>query len=330
MLAFLLLLALLFDFPSAYAVAAGKPRWVAWTVGVLALLVPLAWNIVGERKRVAAAKPGKPSTTRVERIWLRTGFVALVVIGGLLGMARVKALRAVRHHALWFLPYSPSPLSPTSALLERVPADATTVIWLRDTSAARAALGQFKPVTSGEFEVVLAIGGDKRAIVMERGDLGLIDQVAKLAQFAGRYANVTFAPAYSLPDGTRVFATPGWGVSSSPPTALLDRMRRANDDAFLVGAIDDPAQHVSGVAWIGAHDNLLYGVVEGAVASEAQAKKLVADAEREVGKDPKAVSCWGQSGGEASLTSEGAALHGAASIQVSELIELFVCLDLKK
>lgn len=333
-LAFLLLLVVLFDVPSAYAVSAGKPRWLAWTVGVLALVVPLAWSIVGERKRMAApAKPGTAaSTTRSERIWLRTGFVALLVVGGLFGMARGKAWYAVRHHAFWFVPYSPSPLDPSSDLLARVPADAQAIIWVRDTAEARAALGQLMPTAAtGDFEIVLAFTGDgKKALVMERGDAGLVDKVAQLAQAAGSYAGVKFAPAYNLPDGTRVWSTEGWGVSSSPPTALVERMRGANDDAFLVGVVDDPKLGASGLAWVGGHAGILYVAVDGKARDEARAKALVDEFHREIGKKPEVGQCFGEAEGTGSFTNDGPQLRGEAEIQVSELFELFACLDAKR
>lgn len=325
--AFLLLCAVLFDVPSAYAVSSGKPRWVAWTVGALALVVPLAWNIVGERKRAAVAKP---STTRLERIWLRTGLVALLVVGGLFGMARGKAWRAVRHHALWFVPYTAAPLNPTSPLLLRVPSTAKAILWLRDTSEARATMAQFTPVASGEFEIVAAFDDDNHAIVMERGDIGLVDKVAELAQFAGQFAKVSFGAPYSLPDGTRVWATPGWGVSSSPPVALIERMRGATDDAFLIGAIDDPKQRAAGIAWLGGHDDELTAVLEITAPSEAEAKKFVDSVDGEMPKRSSELACWTGSGGTSSLVQDGATIHGRAAIRGPELIGLFMCLDLKK
>jgi len=326
-LAFLLLCALLFDVPSAYAVAAGKPRWLAWGVGALALVVPLAWNIVGERKRVA---PAKPSTTRGERIWLRTGFIALLVIGGLFAMARGKAWNAVRHHALWFVPYTAGPLEPTSGLLARVPSGAKAIIWLRDTSEARATLGQYTPVGEGDFEIVAAFDEEHHAIVMERGDVGLVDKIARLAQFAGSYARVGFNAPYSLPDGTRVWATPGWGISSSPPTALIDRLRGADDDAFLVGVVDSPKEHASGIAWLGGHDDELVAHVDVTAPSESVATKALDDVRRELAAKSKQLACWDTSGGVSSLDRDGARVRADARINASQLTTLFLCLDVKK
>ena len=326
-LAFIVLCALLFDVPSAYAVAAGKPRWVAWAVGALALLVPIAWNILSERKRPA---PAKPTTTRSERIWLRTGFVALLVIGGLFGMARGKALRAVRHHALWFIPYTPGALEPTSALLVRVPSTATGIVWLRDTAAARATMGQFTPIDAGDFEIVAAFDDDGHALLMERGDLGLVDKVAQLAQVAGRFAKVGFSAAHTLPDGTRVWSTPGWGVSSSPPTALIDRMRRADDDAFLIGAVDDVKHGLSGIAWLGGHDDELRANLDMTAPTEADAKTFVDNFEYYVPAWSKELACWSDSGGTSSLVRDGKGIRATAAIRATEIPGMFMCLNLKK
>jgi hypothetical protein len=326
-LAFLLLCALLFDVPSAYAVAAGKPRWVAWTVGALALAVPIAWNIFGERSRAAATKP---TTSRTERIWLRTGFVALLVIGGLFGMARGKAWRAVRHHALWFVPYTPAPLDTTSPLLVRVPSAATAVIWLRDTDASRATLGQFTPVDSGEFELVAAFDSAGHAIVMERGDVGIVDKIAELAKVVGQFAKLDFSAARSLPDGTRVWSTAGWGVSSSPPTALLDRMRGADDDAFLIGVMEDQKRHEVGLVWLGGHDDELHAVAEVTAPNEAEAKRFVDGVDRELTAKAKQVACWTNSGGASSLVRDGATIRAFASIQATEIAGVLLCLELKK
>jgi hypothetical protein len=326
----LLLCVALFDVPSAYAVAAGRPRWLAWTVGLLAFpIVPLLWNILAERGRAApdAKKPAK--STRWERVWMRTVAVAVLVIGGMFGMARGKAWRAVRHHALWFIPTTPGQLVPDSPLLTRVPASAKGLLWLRDTEAAQDALVQLGALKSGvDFELVIATD-DKHGFATERGDVRLIETLSGLLRSNKIVIPGVDTSVLSLPDGSRTWTSPGWSMGSVGPTALLDLLRRAPDDAFLVGAVHDMKEIKSAVGWVGGRDGELELMGELTATSEAEAKKLVDELDREMPKKGKELACWRTAGGESSITRDGATVKGRAAIRVTEIRALFLCLDLK-
>jgi hypothetical protein len=334
-LGLLVVCALLFDAPSAYAVAAHKPRWLAWAVGLLAFpIVPLVWNVLGERKRTV--DPKKPATsTRWERITWRTLAVAVVVLGCLFGIRRGEAWRALRHHALWFIPSSPGALVADSPLLSRVPADATGLVWLRDTEGAKdamSALGALSPLGSGDdFELVIA-GDKKHVFANERGDVHFLDTFASLFAMNPWSAQLGFSPGgvKELPDGSRAWLSPGWTMGTAAPARLVDPMRRAPDDAFLIGTVLDVDGKGAAVGWIAGRDGELELVGEVTAASEAQAIAWMADIDKELGKHDKEIGCWRSSGAHSTLERDGRVIRGRASIAVGDIRGLFLCLDLKK
>ncbi|MFT3698111.1 MAG: hypothetical protein QM831_33525 [Kofleriaceae bacterium] len=140
--------AAMFTVASAFVIARGYPKIVAGIVGGLAFpVLPVAWQIWGERKRkaklaaeAAKPKPKKPSTlTAYDRFWLRFVGVAIVVIGPMIFVARQAIVMQTVDHALWYLPqFVPGigylgegprrDLSKVEPLLRRVPSDAELVV----------------------------------------------------------------------------------------------------------------------------------------------------------------------------------------------------------
>lgn len=331
-LGLLVVCALLFDAPSAYAVAAHKPRWLAWAIGLLAFpVVPVVWNVLAERKRTVDPKK-PPKTTRWERISMRTIFVAVVVLGCLFGIQRGKAWRALRQHALWFIPSTPGSLVADSPLLSRVPADATGVVWLRDTEGAKEAIAALTPLAGGDdFELVVA-ADKKHAFANERGDVRFLETFASLLAMNPWTTQLGFSQGgvKDLPDGSRSWISPGWTMGTTAPTRLVDPMRRAPDDAFLIGSVLDADGKGAAVGWVAGRDGELELVGEVTATSEAQATAWIADIDRELAKSDKAISCWSDSGGHSTLTRAGLVIRARASIAVGDIRALILCLDLKK
>jgi hypothetical protein len=333
-LGLLLVCALLFDAPSAYAVATHKPRWLAWAIGLLAFpIVPVAWNVIAERRRTV--DPKKPAaTTRWERITMRTVFVAVVVLGVLFGMGRGKAWSALRHRALWFIPSAPGVLVPDSPLLSRVPADATGLLWLRDTEGAREAIAELGGLTElpsdRDFELVIA-ADEKRAFAAERGEARLIERVATLFdQLPIAGFGFSASAIRELPDGTHAWISPGWTMGTTAPARLVEPMRRAPDDAFAIGSVLDIEGKGAAVGWIASRDGELELVGEVAAGSEAQATAWLAQIDKEIAKNEKEIACWTSSGGHSSLQRSGLVIRGRASIAIGDIRGLLLCLDLKK
>ena len=319
----------LFVVPSAYAIANGKPHWFAWAVGLLAFpLIPLAWNVLAERKRIANPKA---TTTRWERITMRTVFVGVVVIGGLFGIARGKTWRAVVDHGQWFIPHTPGALVPDSELLRRIPSTAKAVLWLRDTDVSQGLISELASLgAAGNFELVLASDG-VNVYITERGDIHFVELIAQASQIGWLHLTGYFSgDVHTLPDGSRVWSTPGFHGGSTPPVALLDQLRRAPDDAFLVGAGRDIDDVVSAVGWIGGRDGDLEVAGELVARTQAGAKQFVTEEEREVPNKARELACWGESNGTSSLVRDGATLRAGAVIPVAEIRALFLCLDLKR
>ena len=329
LLALLALCVALFVVPSAYAIANGKPHWFAWAVGLLAFpLIPLVWNVLAERKRASSPKA---TTTRWERITMRTVFVGVVVIGGLFGIGRGKTWRAVIDHGQWPIPYTPKALVPDSALLHRIPSTAKGVLWLRDTEVSQGLISEYASLGApGDFELVIASDG-VNVYITERGDIHFVELMAQAKQIGWLHMTSYFAgDVHTLPDGSRVWSTPGFAGGSTPPLALLDQLRRAPDDAFLVVAARNIDEVASAVGWIGGRDGDLELAGELVAKTEASAKQFVSEEEREVPKKARELACWGESNGTSSLVRDGATLRARATIPVAEIRALFLCLDLQK
>jgi hypothetical protein len=324
----------MFEVPSAYAIVRGAPGWLALAIGLLVFpVLPLTWHIVRQRQRRAAPASARPSnTTGWERFAFRQIVVGVLVIGALIALDRSRVWRAVRHHALWMIPTTVGPLEPESKLLDRVPASAETIIWLRDTDDAHAMVSQVAPTSFGSRELVIAFDGSQ-AMVLETGDGGLIELIEPLY---GRFAiGAPAAKVEKLPGGIRMWSTGGWKPSTGRATGLIELMRRAPDTAFLVAAgrprsvkADEIA---SGVGWIAADRGELEAVAEVTAKSPVAAVKLLAEAKRSLAKEraakPAAFACGSASDGSLGFTAYGSIVVTRVRIPIDQIRPLFVCLD---
>lgn len=328
----------MFDVPAAYAVVRGAPGWLALAVGLIVFpVMPVTWHLVRERKRRAkppAKGPVKPSsTTGRDRFTFRMLVVGVLVIGALIALDRTRVWRAVRHHALWMIPTTIDPLVPESKLLDRVPASAEVIVWLRDTADARAMVSEVSPTSFGSREVVVAFAGSE-AMVLETGDAKLIEMLQPLYKLIA-----PGAPAMKIVElagGIRMWSTPGWAPSTSRATDLIERMRRAPDTAFLVGAARPRTgarveQAEGAVGWISLDRGVLEAVGQVTAKSPLAALAFQAEAERELAKarmqEPAELACGSASDGSVTLGAVGNVFVARARIPLDQIRPLFVCLD---
>ena len=266
--------ALMFIVASAYLVARGWPTWLAGAIGAAAFpVLPVAWHVVGERRRTArraAAKvPPKSSLTGAERFQLRLVAVVVLVIGPMVAVGRLDVVRAAWHHGLWFVP-TPSDAEREARLLARVPADAELVIVARQPSEAnqRAVRGV---VAWGGGQLLAAIdGGDFDEDGVPRGK-----KIDELNAERGKLKWLPIAAVALVPtsDESVVIASDGWRSKVEPPgtgpsTEILRELARAPDGAPFVAAFvprttRDVLSIRGGAAWATVDGKTL--VVEGRV-----------------------------------------------------------------
>lgn len=225
----------MFDIPSAYASTRGAPWGLALAVGLLAFpVLPVAWHLWGERD-----KAKKRHTTKGERFALRTAAIAILSIGGLIAFARGPTWRAMRDHALWMLPGDDARglmAIDDAPILRHLPPDADGVIWLQPNAEANAMFGKLVPELKTAPELLGAIAGDE-AVLFERGDADIVANLAKI--FDGLHGLGMPSPPLvqkTLPDGIKMWATDKAKVDQGAPTKLLDLLRGAPRDAFIVVA----------------------------------------------------------------------------------------------
>ena len=136
--------ALLFLVSSAFVIDRGYPKVLAAIVGGLAFpVLPVAWQIWGERKRnrklAEAKKPSKSTLTGFDRFWLRFVGVVILIVGPMVAVAKLGVVHAAVKHALWVIPeFEPGlgmigegphrDLTKVEPLLKRIPSDAEAVI----------------------------------------------------------------------------------------------------------------------------------------------------------------------------------------------------------
>ncbi len=141
--------ALLFVISSAFVIdrlaeGRGYGKVLAAIVGGLAFpVLPVAWQIWGERRRtrnlVEAKQTSKSQLTSIDRYWFRFVGVALLIVGPMVAMQGFGVVRAAIKHGTWFVPAGRPGVTMVGSgerrnldrvelLLERVPADAETVI----------------------------------------------------------------------------------------------------------------------------------------------------------------------------------------------------------
>lgn len=326
----------MFDAPSAYSIVRGAPSWLALVVGFVVFpVLPVTWHLIRERHR-RANPPAKPKTTGWERFAFRHIVVGVLVIGALIAGDRSRAWRGVRYHALWMIPTTVERLDPDSKLLDRVPATAEVIVWLRDTDDAHAMVSQVAPTSFGSRELVIALDG-KKAMVLERGDSSLIELILPLYRMA--VPGAVAPKVVELPGGIRMWSTGGWPASTGRATELIERMRRAPDSAFLVAAgrprTGKMADEVAGgVGWLAVVSGELEAVGEVTTKSPQAAMMLWTEAERELGKErtakPGTFACGSASDGAITLAAYGTMFVARAQIPVDQIRPLFLCLELRR
>lgn len=337
---FALLALVMFDVPAAYAFVRGAPPWLALIAGLLVFpVLPVTWHVVRERSRraaaaaaVAAKKPvRKTQTTGWERFTFRTIVVAVVVIGSLIGFDRRNVWRGVRHHALWMIPYTESPLVVDSPLFAHVPSTAEAMVWVRNHDDAHAMLSRVSPKPWGRSELVLAVRGSE-VMVLERGDAGLIEALSAIQKLVPK----ELGKVSTLPGGITVWSTAGWAPGSSRPTALIELMSTAADDVFVVAAarskkIDSIEGGVAAVAWARVRADRFEAVAEVTTDTPLTAQRLADEARtaslRERINQPETFACGAASGGSTSFVQVGNAIRARATIALDGIRPLFECLD---
>lgn len=337
----------MFDVPAAYSIVRGAPEWLALAVGLAVFpVIPVAWHVWRERARrgalAEAAKgptpktPAKASkTTGWDRFAFRMLVAGVLVIGALIALDRTRVWRAVRHHALWMIPRTVEPLVPDSTLLDRVPATAEVVVWLRDTRDAHAMLSEIAPTSLGSHELVIAMAGSD-VMVIERGNAGLIELIQPMYKLISRTPT---AKLVELDGGVRMWSTSGWPAMPSRATALIDLMRRAPDTAFLVGAARPVMQKhawdgVSGaVGWLGLQHGVLEAVGDVTGKTPLDTLRLVKEAETALAKarmaQPQSFACGSASGATIAFGTNGVVLRARATIALDQIRPMFQCLDKK-
>lgn len=375
----------MFDVPSAYIYFRGWPWGLALAVGLVVFpVLPVAWHVWSERKAKAAAaatgdKKLKPKkTTGIERFVFRTIVVAIVSIGGLIAIARGRVWTALKNDALWFIPESIDPLVPDSKLLAQVPGSAQIVVWVRPTDDAKALVGKVAPGVSVIEIVAAGREVDKKtdAVVIERGDV-IIPLIEKMQ---ATILGFTTRNGITLPeqgavigehDGAKTWSTSGWtkdiGTGRAP---VIDLMRRAPEDAFIVAVAKLPAKPstpapsttpptttpptttpptttppnltfgdalASGltvVAWIRAPREKIEADVTIEAADEVTAILLFDEAKKQIArnekKESKGIACWREHSDDLYFRREGTKLHARLEIDLEGIKGMMNCLDMAR
>jgi len=329
----------MFDVPAAYSIVRGAPGWLALAVGLVVFpVLPVTWHLVRERARrgklaeaATSKKPAKPSkTTGWERFAFRLIVVGVLVLGALIVLDRTRVGRAVRHNLLWMLPETVEPLVPDSKLLDRVPATAEVVIWLRDTEDAHAMVAKFSP-TTGRSEVVIA-ATRKDVMILERGDAHLIELIQPMYQV---FARAPTAKLVTLDGGVRMWSTSGWPAMPSRANHLIELLARAPETAFVVGA-SRPAtekrwEGVTGaVGWVSVERDELHAAGEVTSKTPLGSMALMAEAERALAKgrmeSPEMFVCGMVTDGSIAFSTSGVVFRARAKIAIDQIRPLFSCL----
>jgi hypothetical protein len=144
---------------SRFAEGRGYAKVLAAIVGGLAFpVLPVAWQIWGERRRtrslVESKQTSKSQLTSIDRYWFRFAGVTLLIVGPMVAMQGFDVARAAIKHGTWFLPAAKPGVTMVGSgerrnldrldpLLERVPADAETVVVYAPTDVKGAGLIAF-------------------------------------------------------------------------------------------------------------------------------------------------------------------------------------------
>ncbi len=273
--------ALLFVVSSAFVIDRGYPKVLAAIVGGLAFpVLPVAWQIWGERRRKArlaeAKKPSKSQLTGRDRFWFRFIATALLIVGPMVAMQKFGVVRAATKHGLWFLPEEKPGLGMigdgerrnldrVEPLLQRVPSDAETVIVYTPTGITGEGLLAFN-----QRDLMAAGQGD----VPHDGDqIRRINSVFKAQRFV-----LTDAIESVLDRDTSVAASERWKSKVEPaPKGLSPTLRRELERApkeATVFAAYAPL-HAAGVrtiaAWVLERDYVFAARVEATDVAHAYA-----------------------------------------------------------
>lgn len=336
---------LVFDIPSAYVVARGGSPWLALLVGLATFPVtPLVWHALAERKRKQAPPP-KPVTRGWERLLLRSAAVGIVVIGALgavVGPGRL--LDSARNNLLWFVPGSSVPLVADSPLFAHVPPDAEGIVWLRLDEGTRDQLVASIGVAPDAARVVqasdavlawkpdailLVEGGDAVVVALVQDGLAKINEVLRGIDEVPAAAIPTGA-AGKTPDGTQYIVSEGWRnqVSKGRPSALLELVPRAPDDAFLVVVAKPASPGAKLPRWAVAYARLQSDrvVVRGSLEmpDEATAQKSWREGNR-VREDLERQPCWKAGGGRVTFDRIGTKLEAEISIALDGIRAYVAC-----
>jgi hypothetical protein len=317
----------LFDVPSAVAICRHAPIWLALAVGGVCLALPFGWHLVRERK-----KAEKSTLRGWDRLILRTVVVAIIVGFGSWAVAKPDLWTALKHHWDWMFPRS-SHVSANSKLLDMVPADADTVVWIRaGESPAFAekleALGGMAP----EDDVELVGAAElTEAMLAVRGPSQLVDGIQRLVDLANGFDG---AFTTREKDGANVWTTPKW-KDSGHATALVAMLERAPADATVILAAGPGSKSMphkrhakphddiqSLVGWLRVDDDRIEVTVEVDTPSEAVAVDLIAELEVVANTSDKA-RCYD---GAWNATHEGGLVTVHYEADLDDLAATFACL----
>jgi hypothetical protein len=274
---------------------------------------------------------------------------ALVVAALVMVAGRQRVWRAVRYHALWFLPDDAGPLAATSPLFDHVPTDADAMLWVRLSDEAHAELGRAMGALGEASRMVaasdyLVAKGDHGFIVAERGDSTIIDLAEQLA---GRLAG--FIPdaehdAFSTtrgaaPDGVHYLVSKAWASTPTSPRApLFELVPRvpANADIVVLARPRVPAEGTDlaelttavGYARVSRGSLELALALEFATDDDARRARVKIDegiAKLSADSDTaRGLRCW-QPYGHSDVSTTGARIDLSAHIALDDLATVVAC-----
>lgn len=236
-----------FMLASAYLIERDQPKWLAAAIGGLAFpVLPLAWHVIGERRRrsrLSAAKlqPKNPLAPG-DRYLLRAIGIAILVLGPMFAIGRFGVVRAAWANKTWFLP-GPDPIEQAEELLAHVPSDAKAVILIRDHDSTKK--------HHGANLAVIALSDHDLAMIAPEDDdetQSESDRVKQLNDQRGKLPFLKLDAVAAVDLGKHVFAvaTERWRgkldtAGVGPSLKLRDELAKAPGDAIVAIAYVPPA-----------------------------------------------------------------------------------------
>jgi hypothetical protein len=216
----------MFVVPSAYLITHHHSRWLALAVGLLAFpIAPAVWHGIGELRRRRAA-PAKSTLTAWDRAILRGAVIAVIAIGGSLLLARGGTWKVIKH-GLWFTDWSePDPIA-QSRLLDHVPANADTLIWIRPGHHTHELLPM---ALSGDVEMVIAQNKTDTFIAVA-GEEVVLEEIVAVSK---RRPDGDKLETVDAPAGMRILATPGFHSTTGRAKDLVGLLYRAPSTANAI------------------------------------------------------------------------------------------------